>query len=130
MKLKKSVLSMMVVSTIGLSSITAYAASTKSFTYDFKHMLAVSGKQKATQTKAHFSCTTTSNGGSDTYFTIKQYKSKFFGDDEYLDSDTIKCGVDQTDTCSFETAKGTKYEYEFWKPTAMGYIVGSGTLEY
>jgi len=113
-----------------LSSAVVFAASTYSFTYNLKHQLSVNGKKTATKSTADFSFSTTSNGGSDTYFTVKQFKYNALGTDTYLDSETISCTANSSDTCSFSTTSGTSYTYEFWKPTAIGYVVGSGTLTY
>ena len=33
-------------------------------------------------------------------------------------------------TSSLTTTKGTTYTYEFWKPTAIGYVVGSASIIY
>lgn len=33
-------------------------------------------------------------------------------------------------TSSLTTTKGTTYTYEFWKPTAIGYVVGSASITY
>lgn len=124
---KKTFFALLLVLTICFSS-TIFAA-TYAFTYNFKHQLATS-KKKATQSSADFSCTTTSNGGDDEYFTIEQYKYKALGTNTYITSSTIDCTEGTTDTCSISTTKGTSYVYEFWKPTAVGYVVGSGTLDY
>lgn len=112
-------------------SVTAYAASqSRSFTYNFKNQLAVSGSYKANKSNAYFSIYTTSNGGKDTYFTIKQYKYKFWGANTYQRQSTISCVAKKSGSCSLTTTKGIKYTYEFWKPTAIGYVVGSGSITY
>lgn len=112
------------------SYITVYAAGSYSFTYNFKHQLTVDGKKTATKDSADFSIYTTSNSGNDTYFTIEQYKYSLLGSNTYIGSENINCQANQRGSCSFTTTSGTSYTYEFWKPTAIGYVVGSGTLSY
>lgn len=116
-------------------NIIAYAATSYTFTYKFRHEVTIVGKKKATGSRAEFCCTTTSNKSSDTYFTIKQYRHTYIGTNPYLDSDTINIKIPSgkkliTSYACFTTKKGTSYTYEFWKPTAKGYVVGSGELMY
>lgn len=112
-------------------SVTAYAASqTRAFTYNFKHQLAVKGYYTSNQNSVNFSIHTTSNGGTDGYFTIKQFKYRFWGANTFQRSKVISCGRNQSGSCSLAATKGTKYSYEFWKPTAIGYVVGSGKIKY
>lgn len=112
-------------------SVTAYAASnTRNFTYNFKHQLAVSGKYQASKKSVNFSIYTTSNSGKDSYFTIKQFKYRFIGANEYQRKATITCRKGKKGASSLTTTKGTTYTYEFWKPTAIGYVVGSGSITY
>ncbi|GHU41574.1 hypothetical protein FACS1894111_04080 [Clostridia bacterium] len=113
-----------------LSYATVYAATTYSFTYNFKHQLSVSGTQKATQSSANFNIYTTTNGSSENWFDVKQFKPKLIGSDEYITSRSIDCKVNSSGSCSFPTTTGTSYSYEFWKPVAVGQLIGSGTLKY
>lgn len=87
-------------------SVTAYAASKeRSFTYNFKHQLAVSGSYSATKSTADFSIFTTSNGGKDTYFTVKQFKYNLFGANTYQKKTTITCRKNSSGFCSLGTSK-------------------------
>ncbi len=123
---KAILLAMLIVMSFGM----VVNAASYNFTYDFKHQLAMSSKKKATRSTAKFDIYTTSNGGSDTYFTIQQYKYKLIGTNPYVASERINCKAKESGSCSFSTTKDTSYTYEFWKPTAIGYVVGSGTLTY
>lgn len=110
-------------------------ASSYTFTYNFKHQLAVSGNKKASGSTATFSCTTTSNESSESSFAIQQYQVTAIGANTYITSDYISINIPSgktsvSDTASFSTEKGTSYTYEFWKSTAIGYVVGSGSLTY
>ena len=71
------------------------AAGSYSFTYNFKHQLAMKEKKTATKESADFYIYTTSNGGEDTYFTIEQYKYKALGTNTYVDSKTINCQAEK-----------------------------------
>lgn len=131
MKVIKKMSIVMCIMVIMGVSVTAYAASkTRAFTYNFKHQLAVKGNYKATKSDVDFSIYTTSNSGEDTYFQIKQFKYNFWGANSYKRSGYINCKAKSKGSCSIETDKGTKYTYEFWKPTAIGYVVGSGEMTY
>lgn len=112
-------------------SVTAYAASqVRGFNYEFKHQLSVSGTYKANRSTAHFYIFTSKNDGKDTYFTIKQYKYKVLGTNTYQRQANISCQSGTAGSCYLNTTSGTKYTYEFWKPTAVGYVKGSGRLTY
>ena len=109
--------------------VTVYAASqTRAYTYNFKHQVAVNGSYKANKSTAVFWITTTSNSGNDEYFTVKQYKYKFWGANTYQGEANISCVANSSDTCSLNTTKGTVYTYEFWKPTAIGYVALYGRI--
>ncbi|MCR5837355.1 MAG: hypothetical protein K6G88_12695 [Lachnospiraceae bacterium] len=110
-------------------SLTVYAAE-KPFTYNFKHQLAMRGHYKATRSSADFAIHTTTNKSNSNYFTIKQFKYKFFDENEFITKKSIYCAKDSAGYCSFSTTKNTSYTYEFWKSTDGKYIVGSGTLTY
>ena len=105
-------------------------AASYGFTYNFKHQLAMNSKKTATRSSATFDVHTSSNSGNDTYFTIQQYEYKFIGTNPYITSENVDCRANKSDSCSFSTTKGTSYTYEFWKPTAIGYVIGSGELTY
>ena len=112
-------------------SVTTYAASKeRAFTYNFKHQIAVQGTYKANETVAEFYIYTTTNRGSDTFFRVKQYKYNFWGVNPYQRQAEINCCANSSGYCSITTKIGTKYTYEFWKPTSVGHVVGSGSIRY
>ena len=98
-------------------SVQVFAAS-YGFTYKFKHQIAMKSKKTATRSSAIIKCTTTSNGGKDRYFSVEQYKHNALGTNTYITFSRIGCKLNQTDSATFKTTKGTSYTCEFWKPTA------------
>lgn len=116
--------------TLLFSFSTQVFAATKVFTYNFKHQLAMKGKQTATRSTSVIECTTRSNGGTDSSFKVEQYKYSAIGTNTYITSSRIGCKPKQVDSATFKTTKGTSYTYEFWKPTAVGYVVGTGDIIY
>ena len=112
-------------------TVTSYAASnSKSFTYDFKHQLSVKGNFKATKSTVDFSIFTTTNESDEDYFKIKQFEYRLIGYNPYVQTVKISCKANEWGNCSISTKKNQKYTYEFWKSTAVGKVIGSGTMTY
>lgn len=97
--------------------ITAYAASTKDFRYEFKHQLTIR-YAKTTSSELYVKTNTSTFGGSNG-FVMKLYR-----DGKLISSRSVRY---PNGTERFSVEKGKTYGIEFWKSQDNKYVKGKGT---
>lgn len=118
-KIKKLMVTTFLISGFVLP-ITAYAASAKSFTYQFKHQLTIR-YAKTTSSKLHVTTNTSTFGGS------KGFVMKLYKDGRLVDSRHV---LYPRGTETFSVQKGKQYGVEFWKAQDNKYVKGTGKTEF
>lgn len=105
---------------------TAYAA-VNNVSYDFKHMVAVSGKMNATKGTLSGSVSV-SNWGKDSSFSVKLFEHRVILNDIYKGGTYFSPTGNKK--FSYSVTKGKSYCAEFWKNQNGKYISGKASFSY
>ncbi|MBC6310177.1 hypothetical protein HCJ66_11570 [Listeria sp. FSL L7-1582] len=109
-----------------LIPLTAYAA-INNVSYDFKHMVPVSGKMTATKATLSGSVSV-NNWGKDNSFGVKLFKHRVILNDIYKGGTYFSPTGNKK--FSYTVAKGKSYCAEFWKTQNGKYIKGKASFSY